>query len=140
MRHLIGLLLGILVSLGCLALGFLSGLYSKHATTLRNKLLESWPVKRRVVRIMHWPLVWRYAVQLGQTQPHNETGICLLCHATNRLARDEHQAKDSVDAVVVCGRCGLPRNKWGKRCHGAPKRKFTAIQRQRLVAKQLFWE
>jgi hypothetical protein len=57
-----------------------------------------------------------------------------------REAEDAHQPKDSVDRTVVCGRCGLPKNHWPRRCPGAPRRKAGPVRRPLLTATRAFWE
>lgn len=120
------------------------GALSRHVQILygarmRDNLLSRWNVKARVVRTMHMPFVWRCAVNLAMTQPCNDTGICLHCHAVGRLKADQHQPKDSPSYIIVCGKCGLPKNKWGKRCTGTPKFVRQPVRKPVVISKPAFW-
>ena len=126
-------------------LSFLAvGAMSRHVQILygtrwRDALLSRWSVKARVVRAMHMPIIWRWAVNLGQTQTHNDTGICLRCHSAGRSKADQHQPKDSPAYIVVCGKCGQPKSKWSKRCFGPPKFVRQPVRKPTTLSKLAFW-
>lgn len=105
-----------------------------------DSFLSRWNVKRRVGAMMHWPFIWPLAVAIGKTQIHNETGLCLQCLADGRLAEEKHLPKDTAAYIVVCGKCGLPKNRWGKRCKGPPKFVRQPSRQPRQMAKPAFWE
>ena len=124
-----------------LAMGFMLR-YAQlvYGKQLLTNILGRWNVKVRVVRAMHWPLVWPLAVRLGKTQIHNETGLCLACNADGRLDEAKHLPKDTAAYIVVCGKCGLPKNKWGKRCKGVPKFVRVPVRQPSTVSRPAFWE
>lgn len=114
-------------------------LQSAYGKAALDNLLGRWNVKVRVQRAMHWPIAWRLAVRLGKSQTHNETGLCLACHAEGRIAEDRHLPKDSAAYVIVCGKCNLPKNRWGKRCKGAPVFVRVPVVQARHISKPAFW-
>jgi hypothetical protein len=124
-----------------LAAGVLaSRLEQMYGKQVLDNVLTRWNVKARLVRWMQLPILWRVAVRLADTQPHNDTGICLACHAKGRRAVEEHQPKDSPANIIVCGKCGAPMSQWGKRCKGVPKFVRQPQRQPRTTSKPVFWE
>ncbi len=79
---------------------------------------------RLLRRMLKLPLLWRLAYRLiiDNAKHDEDKGLCLVCAAADRRARDKHVATMGITRQLYCKKCGLLLNDWTKkpRCTGKP--------------------
>lgn len=91
-------------------------------------------------RLPHTPAVW-IAKRYTRAAPHDAAdGVCLPCHAANRIKRAQHDATVGPLRTVYCSKCGLDSWKWSRYCaNKVVQVNNRAARTPRAWYKPVFW-
>ena len=78
--------------------------------------------RRWLLRLLNWPVIWRWAVDWACEYEHADESDCLPCAASKRRNRHEHRLAYGPRRVLQCLKCGRDVDYCTKHRHCSRKR------------------
>lgn len=77
---------------------------------------------KTAIRMLRWPLLWRWAANWLSWCEHDDTATCPPCAALARHQQEKHEVRIGFSRMPYCGKCGLGSVYWKRwpRCAGKP--------------------